>query len=372
MLIIQKLYLREFLGVMTVLVFCISLIFSLIGLVDKLDDFMPHNPEILQLLLYASLTIPRIIQYLLPVVTLLSSLFIFTQAIRRKEIIAIKAASGKLKRVLIPFVALGIVLSLAGLILGEVVVPVTSKKLHHLKNRITKKDRGYAFKEGTLYLRGKDGSIVRIGLFLPEKNVAQAVSIFRFDGGELKERVDAERAVWEGDRWKLTNLRIYDIVNGKIETVAESYSKAVESPTLFEEEMWKSEEMTLPELVSFQRRLNETGFKNVKIDVDISSRVSYPLINFFMMLLGISLSLGGTITDRLSHALTRNSQKDAPGGSGIIAAGLGLLISALYWLGYSFFLSLGYAGVIPAYAAPWIIPVIFSAASIMLYRQIPE
>ncbi|MCK7512970.1 MAG: LptF/LptG family permease [Desulfobacterales bacterium] len=71
---------------------------------------------------------------------------------------------------LIPFVALGIVLSLAGLILGEVVVPVTSKKLHHLKNRITKKDRGYAFKEGTLYLRGKDGSIdCASGSFSPKR-----------------------------------------------------------------------------------------------------------------------------------------------------------------------------------------------------------
>jgi lipopolysaccharide export system permease protein len=88
----------------------------------------------------------------------------------------------------------------------------------------------------------------------------------------------------------------------------------------------------------------------------------------FMLLLGISLSIGGAhqrifkgIAFLTSHA-----------HGGIISAGLGLLISLIYWLGYSLFLSLGYAGSIPPVIAPWFVPTIFSAISAYLYRQIPE
>ncbi|MCK7512969.1 MAG: LptF/LptG family permease [Desulfobacterales bacterium] len=197
------------------------------------------------------------------------------------------------------------------------------------------------------------------------------MSIFLFDGGELKEQVDAEQAVWEetveadepahlrhrerkdrdGCRVLFKGRRVADALRG---------------------EMWRDRGDDAAGTRLFSEAAQRDGVQERQDRRRHQFEGLLPLINFFMMLLGISLSLGGTITDRLSHALTRHSQKDPSGGSGIIAAGLGLLISALYWLGYSFFLSLGYAGVIPAYAAPWIMPVLFSAASMLLYRQIPE
>ena len=367
MLIIQKLYIKEFLKTLIVLGLGIALVFSIIGFIDKLDDFMPHRPPAKLLLEYVLLTIPRYLHYLMAMATLLSSLFIFSQAIKRREIVIIKAASGRMKRVLFPFVIIGLVLTLVGFTLGELIVPATSKKIRIIKNRIIKKTKGVTFKEGTLYMRGKDGSIVRIALYLPDQNISKDVTIFKFDKDGLKERIDAETGAWEGSVWKLRKAVVHDAATGKATEVPEIVYPFIESPKIFQEDMWAVEEMTMPELIKYQDRLNDAGFKNNKLTVDISSRLSYPLINFFMLLLGISLSIGGE-HQRLQKILHAKSQTHG----GIIAAGMGLFISLLYWFGYSLFLSLGYAGAIPPAIAPWIVPAVFSAITLYLYSQIPE
>jgi lipopolysaccharide export LptBFGC system permease protein LptF len=86
-----------------------------------------------------------------------------------------------------------------------------------------------------------------------------------------------------------------------------------------------------------------------------------------MVLLGIALSIGD-VARHLLHGKVAGPHSHA----GVLAAGLGLLISLAYWFGHSFFLSLGYAGTISPAIAPWIIPLFFGVLAVYLYRQIPE
>lgn len=367
MLIVQKLYIKEFLKALVIVGLGISLVFSIIGLIDKIDEFMPHKPSLSLLLEYTLLTVPKYFHYLMAMSTLLTSLFVFSQAIKRKEIVIIKAASGRMRHILLPFLAIGLALTLLGFGLEELVIPVTSKRIRTLRNQITEKKKDVTFKDGTLYMRGKDGSIVRISFYLPDQNISKGVSIFSFDGGALKERIDASAAVWADAEWQLKNVTLYDMSNGKIKNLREMPYPYIESPKIFKEDLWAPEEMTMVELMRYQHRLAEAGFKNIKLIVDISSRLSYPLINFFMLLLGISLSVGGD-----HKALQKVLSAKATSHSGAIAAGMGLLISLVYWLGYSVFLSLGYTGAIYPALAPWVMPVIFAGISVYLYLQIPE
>jgi len=88
--------------------------------------------------------------------------------------------------------------------------------------------------------------------------------------------------------------------------------------------------------------------------VDLNSKISFPLINIFMMMLGISLSAREKL------------------GGGLFSAGLGLLISLFYWFGYTFMLSMGYAGIIPPSVSAWTIPVVFAVFAVYLFVKIPE
>ena len=359
MKIIQRYYISEFLKILSIIAFGMALIFSIIDLIDKVDDFMPGGMSFPQLFQYVALNFPKYLYYLLPMSLLICSLFIFSQASRHRELTIIKATGGKLKRLLSPFVFMGIFFSLFVFVIGEVIIPDFSERTLDFKKTFLKKSKKLQFKEGTLWLRGTDGAFVRIELYIPEKKSAQGMSIFITKDASLSKRIEAEEAQWvkgEGLHgiWRLKKVDIYDIEKGEISHAADIEYPELESPDLFSKEIKNPEEMGIGELYTYMNRLKRAGFKDTKLDVDLHSKVSYPLVNFFMILLGISLSAMNRI------------------GGGLFAAGLGLFISFVYWLSYTFMLSLGYARIIPPFAATWVVPMLFGTAALYLFSKIPE
>ncbi len=355
----QRYYLREFLKLFSLLSIGLALIFSILELVEKMDEFLPHKPSLENLLLYAFLNFPKYLLYLLPAALLICTLFIFSQASRNRELTAIKATGGRLKTILYPFITSGILISIFAFIIGEVVVPEFSKKSNKLRYTLKKEQQKIAFQEGTLWLRGEDGSLVRIELYIPEKNFAQGVSIFILEEDNLIKRIEAQEARWRAvqgseQSWLLRNVTIYDIASGDVHKVAEMEYPHIESPDLFAEGIKKPEEMGIIELYRYNERLERLGFRNTKLAVDFNSKISYPFINLFMVLLGISLSMRGRF------------------GGGLFAAGLGLLISTIYWFTYTMTLSIGYAGIVPPIIAAWFMPIVFGVVSVFLFKKIPE
>jgi len=359
MLKLQRYYLREFVKLFSLLSVGLAFIFSILQLVDKMDEFLLHKSPIDNLVLYMFFNFPKFLLYLLPAALLICSLFIFSQASRSRELTAIKATGGKLKVVLYPFIAFGLGASIFAFVVGEIIVPDFSKRANELRYSIRKEHRKIAFQEGSLWIRGEDGSIVKIELYIPEKNLAQGVSIFVLKEDTLIKRIEAQEARWRNIQnpepsWLLRNVTTYDVSNGNVYKIAETEYPYLGSPDLFAEGIKTSEEMGIIELSRYNERLKRSGFKNTKLDVDFNSKISYPLINLFMLLLGISLAMRSTF------------------GGGLFAAGLGLLISTIYWFAYTMTLSLGYAGVIPPFIASWFIPFVFGFISFLLFIKIPE
>jgi lipopolysaccharide export system permease protein len=140
------------------------------------------------------------------------------QASRHRELAIIKATGGKLKRLLSPFVFMGIFFSLFGFVIGEVIIPDFSERTLDFKKTFLKKSQKLQFKEGTLWLRGTDGAFVRIELYIPEKKSAQGMSIFITKDASLSKRIGAEEAQWvKGERiagMETEKVDIYDIEKG--------------------------------------------------------------------------------------------------------------------------------------------------------------
>ena len=118
--------------------------------------------------------------------------------------------------------------------------------------------------------------------------------------------------------------------------------------------MKKPDEMNFMELYRYYARLENAGFKSIKNLVRLYEKLSYPAINFVMILFGISLAL------------------NTKWGGGMRAAGLGVIISTLYWLIYSISISLGNTGILPPWLAPWMSPAVFGVVGGYLYVKIKE
>ena len=65
MRIIQRYFMKEFFKLLGILALGLALVFSLLDLIDKVDDFIRGNPSTVQLGLYAFLNLPKYLYYLL-------------------------------------------------------------------------------------------------------------------------------------------------------------------------------------------------------------------------------------------------------------------------------------------------------------------
>jgi lipopolysaccharide export system permease protein len=354
--LLKRHYIKEFLRLFAVTGVFLALILSILDLVDRIDEFMPHHPSLWGLISYTALVFPRYFLYLMPAAALICSLYTVGRASRAKELVAVMAAGGRVRALLMPLVLTGALISLLGFALGEFVVPTCSKKAIDLRQALMGKSTlPSLYKDGMMWLRADDGSIVKIDFFLEDRDTLKGISIFTIDDRGLREIVTAERALYSPKEkaWILKGVTRYDIPSGNTEAVEQLRYPYLSSLEVFKEEDQESFEMGILELTRYLGRLHKAGFKNQRLSVDLHSKVSFPLVSLFMVVIGISFSSKRNI-------------------KGLAATAIGLVISLFYFFCYTMMLSLGYAGILPPLVAAWTMPLVASAASVFLFRKIPE
>ncbi len=349
---LQRLYIREFGVLLLIVSSMLSAVFSVIFIVERIDELMPYRQTTETLLLLGALKIPEYLRYLLPMTSLLCTIFVISRASRRNEITAIKASGVNLRRFFMPFIIAGVLLVAIDFVIAEFIAPASLKKSNDILYSL-KGEKNISYQEGNIWIRAKNGLLVRAKLFVPQEMELYGISVFYIHEGKLTKRIEAEKGVWSGQDWRLQEVREFDLDRNTVRYMPEKLLKGVGETEIIEREKNRLSEMSVTELIRHEKRLEDAGYMNTKLKVDIQSRLSYPLANLFMVMIGIFLSL--------------KSRK----GKGMVSAGAGILISLAYWVIYTLSLSLGYAGGLPPMVAAWIVPVIFLALGGVLYFRMP-
>ncbi len=355
-MLLHRLYIREFIVLLVVVVFGLTVVTSMYESMDKLGDFKPYDPAASQIFMYWIYTLPRYILYLLPMGILVSGMFVVGHASRNLELVAYVAAGGRIKRLLRPFIALGVLLSVFAFFMSEVVVPASSVKVAEVEEGIVNAKRIKTRKiDGVTWLRADDGSIVRVRLYVPDKDFFKEFSVFSTDESRLTRIITASKAEYKPDEgeWLLHEVKDYDPATGEMSFTETMKWSQMGSPDIFFGKRKKPYEMTLFELRDYDRRLRETGFINMRLSVEMHSKLSYPFINLIVMVLGISFAAKRSL-------------------GGLFAATFSLLFTLVYWFGYTIMLTMGFAGILPPLLAVWFMPVAFGVVSAWFFHQVPE
>jgi len=354
--IIRRYLIREFIKYFIIVLLASSAIMMVAEFFDKANEFYSKKAPLDMVIQYISLLIPRFIVYSLPISCLLAMLFTTGMASKWNETITVRASGGSLKGIFSAFLILGLLITLIALFINEMIVPVSTRKASWIRNvKILKRSQRITYSEGALWMRGLDGSLIRIGDFVEGRESVLKVSIFEFDRDfRLIRRIEAERADWVGDRWLLRDVRVYDLVDDTTHRFQNLFSTAIEEPRIFREEMKRPDEMNFFDLYNYYNRLEKAGFRNTKYIIRLYEKLAYPTVNFIMVLFALSLGLNTGL------------------GAGIWSVGAGILVIVLYWLIYSISVSLGNTEAIPPWSAPWIGPVLFGLTGALLFLRIRE
>lgn len=352
MRILDKYITRNFLGTQLFALITFSVIYIVIDLVGFLDKFIDEKVGMMIIVKYYLFYLPYIIILTLPIATLLASLFSVGQLSRYNELIAMQSSGLSIYRILYPLFAVGVMTSLIVLYVGERVVPYTNqKKKVTYQTNVDKVKKRSDVQTRDISLQIDRERWLLIGFFDTNLNTAFQVSIQQYTQQVLSKRIDAQRMIWERDRWVATNGYVRQFSN-HIETAQafeelELHDLFFKPPDIARIQI-KAEEMSYWELRHFIKEVKRTGGNPDRWLVDLYLKIAFPFANFIIILFGAPLAARKT---RSGTALS---------------FGISLFICFFYFGIIKVGQSLGHNGTLPPLFSAWLGNLVFGAGAIYI------
>ncbi|MFH2218791.1 MAG: LPS export ABC transporter permease LptG [Pseudomonadota bacterium] len=319
---------------------------------EKIDDFIEAGIPFSKAFSYFVLKIPFVVAQMIPVCILLSVLVVFGLMTRNYEIVALKSCGVSIYYLLWPVFVSGLLSGIVLFLFSEVVVPITMEKANRIWLREVRHEAAVISREKNIWIKG-NRLITHIGYFNPAKNTAFRVSVNTFDEDfRLAGRVDAKTGVFKEGKWVLQ-----DVMTQTLEREGRKYTiefhETLDSdlditPENLKRILKKSEEMSLKELFAYIKKVEAEGYDATIYQVDFYAKLAFPFVCIIMCMVGTGVAVRGKTMDSLP-----------------VAVSYGIGIAFLYWIFYSFCLSLGKGEMLPPVIAAWSANIVFLCVGIL-------
>ncbi len=354
---IDKYISKQFLQTIFFALLVFMLVFIIIDMFEKLDDFIDKGVQSYIILKYYVVFLPEIIRLILPVSILLAGLFTVGKMANQNELTAIKASGVSVYRFMIPFVVITFIISLFAVYFGGYVVPAANKERVYIEQNFMQK--GLVSAGSNIIFQDTKNRIVTLSYFDIRNNQANRVCIQQFDSTDVNKmvsRIDAQKmkydtstAGWiimKGVKRIFKDDREYEVSFDTLKSVALHFK-----PEEVIKKQRKPEEMKLSELKEYAIDQLRTGNNPNRIEIEYYSRYAFAFSGLVIILFGLPLSF--------------NKRR----GGLAVQFGINLLITFVYLLFMKISQSFGKNGVFDPILTAWLANIIFFAAALInLYR----
>jgi lipopolysaccharide export system permease protein len=354
------LIIRKYLAGGVIKIFLIALcavvsIYLVVDFFEKIDDFIEAGVPVSRAFLFFLLRIPFVVSQVTPVAVLLAVVIFLGLMARNNEIVALRSCGVSSYSLVGPLIVGGLAFSILLFFFAEVVVPLTMAKANRIWNVDVKK-RIASFHEKNVWIKGHR-SIFHIDYFNPIDETIAGVSLNFFDGEfNLIKRVDARSGAYREDEWILTEcFEQKRLADGTYEVAfPERLKLNIDmTPESLKSIVKKSEEMSFKELTEYIRKVKAEGYNATPYVVDRQAKMAFPFVCLVMTLVGCAIALHKKSGEGLAMGIT-----------------MGIGSAFLYWIIYSFCLSMGHNGSINPLAAAWLTNILFLAFSFLLLVRV--
>jgi lipopolysaccharide export system permease protein len=354
MKIIDRFIYKQFFATFVVLMLGLPVLFVITDLTDQIDNYMNRGVAPGAVAISYIYFLPQLFFWGLPIACLIATVFTIGNMTRHQEITAAKAGGISFYRLAMPLVLCAVVLSIAGVGLGEL-VPVANQK-----RAVTLGER----QRGTISIRNNVVFRTESGLTLAANRISSLTSDMAHivlepppaaDGGRTQ--ISALSATYFPDRgWNFVNGNYRWIpASGPPRTLAFSSMEVRELEERPEDLLTVSkdaEEMTYRELERFIRTIERSGGNPDEYRVDLAQKLSLPLAIFVIVLFGAPLA---------------TSSKRGGAAFGI---GISLIITLIYLMMFRVGKAVGASGAIDPMVAAWAPNVLFLIGGVVLFWRV--
>ncbi|HEY0795612.1 MAG TPA: LptF/LptG family permease [Acidisarcina sp.] len=365
-LILDEYVLREFLITFALVEVSFVMLMLVFTFFELLGDIIRNRSALVTVGEYLANLTPSMIYAITPLAVLIAVLVTFGMLNRTNELTAMKATGISLYRVIVPIFVIASMLAVALFIFDEVYLPSANRRQEALRSIIKGKPAQTFLRPGETWMfgtqePGKSGRIFYYKFFDTDRDLFANVTVFEFDpvSFSLSRRIFATSAHWEprSQSWIFENGWVRTFNGEAIASYqpfdVKTFAEIREQPQYFKKESLQSGEMSFGQLQRYIRDLRQSGFDTMRLRVQLSHKLAYPLITLVMAVLAIPF------------ALSTGKRGSLTG----VAVAIGVAIS--YWVIAGTFEALGNVNVLPAILAAWSPDLLFALAGGYLLLKTP-
>ncbi len=376
---LDRYVMAEFLKVLGLALFALTVIYVLIHLMDHIDVYLDHDAPWAAVGRYYLYSTPYNLVVTLPMAMLIASILSIGEMGRHGELTAMKSSGISLYRIVWPLILFGIVTSVGVLWFSETQVPEFNQRAEDVYHQgilgVHEEDRENY--RGNFVYQNSDGYtyIVRSLFVQPAGATGEQIEIQKEtkDGAFL--RINAPQMVWQDSTgsWVLRNgeLRIFPGARASPDSVPDSLSfpgaqeqmygfSLLRSPALDDTpqellaEEKDADEMGYADLKAYIAERERLGAETRKERVDLQMKLAYPFANLIILVFGVAL------VGSAAHASRQ---------SATVGFGLALFLTIVFWGFLRVGQGIGYGGGLPPWAAAWLANGVFGFFALVLLSR---
>ncbi len=339
----------------------IIVIFVVIDGMEHLDDFIDKHAAASVIGLYYLYFMPEIVKLVTPVAMLLASLFVTARLSTQNELTAIKTAGVSLYRLILPYLVVAVIVSLASVYFNGWIVPLANKEKFTIE-RVYLQKNVISGSSANIYFQDSPTRILTVGYFDDAHNLASRVSIQDFSDTNLTvmvHRIDAVSMQWDSTarRWVLNSgtERWFSGTSERMKTFTTDVAERLNfNADDLRKKQEKPDEMDYYSLQQFIESQQRAGQDVARWQVDFYSKISFPFASVIVVLFGVPFS-----------SLKRR------GGVGV-QLGISLLICFIYLILMKISQVFGYNGDINPLLTAWVANIFFLIGAMVVVVRVQK
>ena len=336
-----------------------AFMFVLFDFIHKSTKYLTrYQPETKHLVSFYFYQLPNLCIQALPIASLLGSIITMVLLSRTNEVTAMRAAGMGPLRIGAPIAAGGGLLCFFAFLMGEFVLPHSSKKVHYIQDVLIEKRDDVGGYGGSRWVR--DGKILVNfkGFEKKTKTLNDVRVIHTGKSFRPKRTMEAHSATYRASSkdWVLNNVKVlYFWPNGTLSYTEERPSHPIKipiEPDKLKKEQRLPNEMSARELKEMIRLGEASGSDVLHLKVALEIKFAFYFSSFVVSLIGLKFGY-------------RSERSNLSALSILLAVGLGFS----YWPILRFGEPLGSAGTLPPFLAAWLANIIiFSISAYSLWK----
>ena len=362
--ILQKYLVSEFLKYFAISLTGLIFFYIVVDFISNIGAFTKHSPEFQYIILYFFYKRREITYRVLPLSVILSTLLAVSYFNKNNEITAVKSSGLSMAKFFAPLVILGAGISVFAFLLSNFVA-VRSNVLRRVvmqrdinKNKNYSEDSVYKYTTRNIFIHYKR-CIVTAEMMNPASKTVKGVNVYVFnDKFMLKKRYTAETGYFGKGGLKLTGGQEDDFALNSGPGFVQKYFKTVNVPIYLDLNFFRSYTLkpeflsiiNLSDMISVARK-SESGLSYIL--TSYYSKLSFPVINLILILIGISIGL----------LLGKK-------GNSPVSIGISLAFAFTWWVINSIALSLGESAQLNPVLSAFMSDIIFLSFALYLITDI--